>query len=80
MPCLRGRGKYVYARRGRRLLNRKETSAAATAVLYDFQRGRGERLLNKKETSAAPKKVGKADLQDGKEEWLLKRKRRKAVE
>jgi hypothetical protein len=36
--------------------------------------------LNKKETSAAPKKVGKADLQDGKEEWLLKRKRRKAVE
>jgi hypothetical protein len=33
-----------------------------------------------KETSAASKEVGKANLQEGKEEWFPKRKRRKAVE
>ncbi len=56
MPCLRGGGKYGYAR------------------------SRGEMLLNRKETSAASKELGKADLQDGKEERILKRNREELLE
>ncbi len=46
---------------------------------YGYAR-RGKWLLFRKETSAAPKEVGKKDFQEGKKEWLSKRKKRKAVE
>ncbi len=88
MSCLRGGEKYGYARRGKRLLKRKENSAAPKEVgkaickkekKDGFQRGRGERLLNRKETSAAPKEVGKADFARRKRSMAFKEEDGRAV-